>query len=275
MSTDRIHRALSADGTQIAARVHGQGPPLVLVPGGPGDGEFSFRFMLPGLVERFTCFCLSTRGKGLSADDPDHRTDRLIEDVCAVLDSIGEPVSLFGHSSGGMLALEAVARSEAVRTLGLYEPALFGELDDHEADRFDRTIETIQRLVDEQRLVDAARVFFEGIALANTDELEALARGGGFELAARNMATFIGEIQQTGPPTLSDPDLLGWMQIPVQVLRGTRTDPLFDRIARQAVAQLGDGHLTEIDGAGHLGPQLAGDQVAEALSWFQAPFPQG
>ncbi len=45
MNESRTHRAISDDGTEIARRVQGQGPPLVLVHRGLGDGEFSFRFM--------------------------------------------------------------------------------------------------------------------------------------------------------------------------------------------------------------------------------------
>jgi hypothetical protein len=102
----RIHRAVSADGTEIAGRVHGQGAPLVLVTGGPGDGETSWRSLGPFLSEQFTCYCMSTRGKGLSADHSDHSVGRRVQDITAFVDSIGKPVRLTGHSSGGP-ALEA------------------------------------------------------------------------------------------------------------------------------------------------------------------------
>ncbi len=37
MTNERIHRAMSRDGTEIAGRVYGQGPPLVLVHGAMDD----------------------------------------------------------------------------------------------------------------------------------------------------------------------------------------------------------------------------------------------
>ena len=41
MTADRIHRAISTDGTEIAGGVHGQGPPLVLFHGLPEDGDIT------------------------------------------------------------------------------------------------------------------------------------------------------------------------------------------------------------------------------------------
>ncbi len=64
MDEDRIHAAVSDDGTKIAGRVQGRGSPLVLVHGGLGDGDVAWLFMLPFLVEHFTCYLLSTRGRG-------------------------------------------------------------------------------------------------------------------------------------------------------------------------------------------------------------------
>ena len=45
---------------------------FVLVHGGIGDGEFAGDVLLPHLTDRFTCYLPSTRGRGLSAENPDH-----------------------------------------------------------------------------------------------------------------------------------------------------------------------------------------------------------
>ena len=91
---ERTHRAVSSDGTEIVGRVHGHGPPLVLLPGGPGDSETTWRFLLPLLREHFTCYAMDTRGRGLSVDHPDHSPERLADDIVAFAESIGEPVGL-------------------------------------------------------------------------------------------------------------------------------------------------------------------------------------
>ena len=125
VGNDRIHEVISKDGTRIAGRVQGQGPPLVLVHGGLGDGEFSWRFLLPFLAEHFTCYPMSTRGRGLSDDNADHSRERHYEDVAAFIESIDGPVAVFAHSMGAAWALGGVGlAAPRVRGLALYEPPL-------------------------------------------------------------------------------------------------------------------------------------------------------
>ena len=50
--------------------------------------------------------------------------EREFDDVAAVVDSLGEPVHLLGHSYGALCALEAALRTRAVRSLTLYEPGI-------------------------------------------------------------------------------------------------------------------------------------------------------
>ena len=57
----RVQVAISADGTEIVGRVRGQGPPMVLVHGGWGDGEVAYEALVPHLADRFTCYTPSTR----------------------------------------------------------------------------------------------------------------------------------------------------------------------------------------------------------------------
>ena len=90
MDNDRIHRAFSADGTEIAGRVHGQGPPLVLFHGAPHDGDLAWEALVPHLADRFTCYLPSWRGRGLSADSEDrtpprHREDATFQQVGAAV----------------------------------------------------------------------------------------------------------------------------------------------------------------------------------------------
>lgn len=107
-----VHRAISADGTEIAGRLHGQGSPLVLVHGGLGDGEGSWEPLLPYLTDRFTCYTMSTRCRRLSGQSSDLSPQRLIEDVTAFAESIGEPVGLVGLSTTWTLG--AAAHTDAV-----------------------------------------------------------------------------------------------------------------------------------------------------------------
>jgi pimeloyl-ACP methyl ester carboxylesterase len=80
--------------------------------------------VLPELEQRFTVYAVDRRGRGASGDAAGYAIEREFEDVTAVVDSVGEPVTLVGHSYGGICSLEAALRSDAVRRLVLYEPPI-------------------------------------------------------------------------------------------------------------------------------------------------------
>jgi pimeloyl-ACP methyl ester carboxylesterase len=112
----------SADGTTIRWLAAGKGPPLVLVPGGLGD-EHAFDPLVAKLRSRIRCITIGRRGKGFSDDAPDYSFDREYHDVTAVLDAVGPPRFLFGHSSGAICALGAALIS-GVDKLVVVEPPL-------------------------------------------------------------------------------------------------------------------------------------------------------
>ena len=95
----QIHRTISNYGTEIAGRVQGQGPPLVLVHGPVHDGDIAWQALLPHLTNRFTCYLPSLRGRELSGDNPDHSPPRFQEDVNAFVESIGKPVCQFDNGN--------------------------------------------------------------------------------------------------------------------------------------------------------------------------------
>ena len=117
--------ATSADGTRLFAEKSGTGPPLVLVHGIAGDAA-RWAPVRAKLAERFTLFALDRRGRGRSGDGPSYALAREVDDVTALVaaaaTSTGKDVFLFGHSFGGLLALEAAARDTPVSKLLVYEP---------------------------------------------------------------------------------------------------------------------------------------------------------
>src|SRR5688500_8161181 len=114
-------RVISADATPIGYRRSGGGTPLVLVHGGAADGT-RWTPVLPALEERFTVYAVDRRGRGLSGDTAAYSIEREFEDIAALVDAIGGPVDLLGHSYGALCSLEATFRTRNVRRLVLYEP---------------------------------------------------------------------------------------------------------------------------------------------------------
>lgn len=275
MDTDRIHRATSADGTLISGRVHGQGPPLVLVPGGPADGETGWPGLLPLLTGRFTCFTLNTRGRGLSGDHPDHSRERIVEDVVAFVESIVEPVLLFGHSAGGTHALEAAAHSSAVGALALYEPTLMELADEEGSAHFSRALARVRQAVDDGRPGEGAQIFLEDLALANADELAVLAE----EDAAQGMAPLVPvvlrEVARSGPPRLTDVRMVEHVTMPVLLLHGSRTHPFYTGVVAHLSGRLSQCQVRTLPGLGHLGPEIQPGPVAAELVALQQSAPAG
>jgi pimeloyl-ACP methyl ester carboxylesterase len=111
----------SADGTLIAYDQTGEGPPLVLITGALHDGS-SAQALAARLAPGFTVFSYDRRGRGASGDTPRYAAAREIEDLAAVLALAGGPACVYGHSSGGVLALEAAVRDLPITRLAVYEP---------------------------------------------------------------------------------------------------------------------------------------------------------
>jgi pimeloyl-ACP methyl ester carboxylesterase len=111
----------SEDGTPIVYWRSGEGPPLVLVHGTTAD-HGRWTPVLPAFEQHFTVCAVDRRGRGGSGDSDDYAIEREFEDIAAVVDSLGEPAYLLGHSFGALCALGAALRTRNVRKLVLYEP---------------------------------------------------------------------------------------------------------------------------------------------------------
>jgi pimeloyl-ACP methyl ester carboxylesterase len=113
----------SADGTQIAYELTGSGPPLVLVHGA-GGSHVRWESVLPELSAEFTVCAVDRRGRGASGDAACYCVEREFEDVVAVVEALGERVSLLGHSFGAICTLEAPLLTDNIDKLILCEPPI-------------------------------------------------------------------------------------------------------------------------------------------------------
>lgn len=275
MTEGRIQRAVSADGTEIAGRVIGQGPPLVLVHGAIGDGELAWHELLPHLTDRFTCYLPSTRGRGLSADNPDHSLPRLQEDVNAFVDSIGEPASLMGWSGSGPFVLGAAAQTDAVAAVAAWESGVgadtLGPAGQADLGRLGAAIEQVGMAAADGRLVDAVRAFTPGIC--NDDEIAALEGTDFHERWAGGVPELLGFFQQlmaSEGPGPDAPEALAQVAVPVLLLSGQETllRAAFGEAAQHIAGHVADPHVREVPGVGHFAPVVAPLAVAAELTTF-------
>lgn len=121
-----MEQVTSADGTRIAFERLGSGPPLLLIAGALHD-HTSRSAGLPLarlLATSHSVIAFDRRGRGASGDTQPYAIEREVEDVAALLSALGGRPDVYGHSSGGLLALEAVHAGLPIRKLALYEPPL-------------------------------------------------------------------------------------------------------------------------------------------------------
>ena len=235
----------SADGSVIGVERVGDGPALVAVHGGTADRS-RWAPVRDGLAEHFTLFLLDRRGRGASAGEADgpYAIEREAEDVLAVIEHAGEPVRLLGHSYGAIVCLEALPLTDAVVKALLYEPP------------FDAGgLEVVPRVWREQfaRLIaggqreEALELFYREIVGIDPAPLRALpiwqAR-----IAAVHTGEREGEVAAAYAP---DAARLAAVDVPVRVLAGTESPPVFAAAARAAVEALPNAELVELPGQGH------------------------
>jgi len=115
--------AVSADETEIHAADYGSGAPIVLVHGGLGEAAH-WQAVGDLLAPRYRIVGLERRLYGHSGTPKSpHSMAREAEDIEAVLQKLGEPAIVVGHSSGGVATLEAALRHPAnLKAMVLYEP---------------------------------------------------------------------------------------------------------------------------------------------------------
>ncbi len=270
MSNQRTHYVTTSDGVVIGGTVHGQGPPLVFVPGIMGDGDIDWQALLPHLTGRFTCYLPSYRGCGLSGDHPDLSFGRLVDDVLAYVDSITEPTGLVGVSAGANLALTAAAaQPDAVTAVASVGPVMPWLMDEHEQAALGDAVARMGELAAEGKLTAAARAFC-GFPF-NDDDMAVAEDAGYFKATGRYVPNVLNVQQQAMEyegPTPADPAVLGAISAPVLVLLGSDTKPYDHAAARHLADHVPNARIQEIPGAGHAVMLTHPEALAEALTEF-------
>ena len=118
----QLDRITSADGATIAVHSIGDGPGVVILHGG-GVAERDYHRLAKALSSRFSVHLYNRRGRSDSA--PLDGTETVVTDIgdlAAVLAHTGAR-SIFGHSGGGFVALQA-GLSLPLDRIAVYDPGL-------------------------------------------------------------------------------------------------------------------------------------------------------
>ena len=123
MGGPRLSTVVSSDRTTIAFDLSGEGPPIILI-GDASQGRSDPKLVhLAALLARERTVLTYDRRDSIDrAGGSPNTLEREIEDLDVLLDAAGGSASVFGMSSGAVIALRAAAHGLEIETLALYEP---------------------------------------------------------------------------------------------------------------------------------------------------------
>jgi pimeloyl-ACP methyl ester carboxylesterase len=247
-------------GIRVSYRKSGSGPPLVLVHGGFSDHHTNWELVEPILRSRFTLYAMARRNRGGTEATRGHALLDEAHDVVALMQHVGEPVFLLGHSYGAQCALSAARLApECVRKLVLYEPPRPGAI------AID-TFASLERLAAGGDWDGFAFTFFRDTIGVPVQELEALRASDLWPPIVMDAPASLGDIRALrAHPYHAGPYRALPMPVCLQVGSESRRD-LY--VTDALAAELPDAYLTVLPGQAHEGMTTAPDQYAAAVTAF-------
>lgn len=252
----------SKDKVPIACWRSGAGEPLLLVHGTSGD-HFAWASVSAALERHFSVYTIDRRGRGHSGDADGYVLERECEDVAAVIDAIGGPVHLLGHSFGGLCALEAALLTSNVGGLILYEPSISlagsgwcAELDVR-----------LHSLLDAGNREEALLLFFHEIVRTPPPELAAMQAGPNWPARIAAVHTIHRELQSIDRYVF-EPGRFRTLQIPVLLLLGSESPPRRHRIAEMLHTSLSGSKIEILQGQQHSAMRTAPELFVRELVRF-------
>lgn len=258
-----MHEVNSPDGTPIACHISGHGSPLVLV---HGTSASSARWtpVLPALAEHFRVYAVDRRGRGDSGDAEAYAIEREIEDVVAVVEAIGEPACVLGHSYGAMCALEGALAVRNLDRLVLYEPPLplsGGIYPDGFVDR-------LQALLDAGDREGVVSTFMRGIVRMPEHEFAKLKASPAWPARLAAAHTLPRELRAHERYKF-EAQRFRKLATPTLLLLGGDSPPLFKTAIDALSATLPNSRVTIMPGQQHIAMDTAPDVfVREVLSFL-------
>ena len=241
----------SKDGTSIAFDRQGDGPALILVDGAMTTRSGGSKPELARLLaQRLTVYSYDRRGRGGSGDTKPYAVAREIEDLDAVVDEAGGSAFVYGHSSGGCLALEAaVALGDQIKKLAMYEAPYN---DDPKAQNGWREyLKNLAEALASGRRGDAAALFmaYVGTPAAQIEGMRHAPFWGGMEAVAPTLAYDHAGIMGKD---LSIPiQRAARVGVPTLVMNGGNGAPFMRETAKSLAKVIAGARLRTLDGQTH------------------------
>lgn len=255
-----MERLVTSTGVTVSFDRTGSGPPLVLVHGAFSDHDTNWTFVKPVLRQSCTVCAIARRGRGLTDATDRHGADDEVADVVAVVEAIGAPVFLLGHSYGAHLAL-AAARQVPSRVLKIvaYEPIVPSLLTPPAMMR-------LEQLAADDAWDEFAFSFFHDVLLVPAEELEAQRRADLWAPIISDARATLGDLRALSHMQF-DPEAYSSLPVPVLLQVGTES-PRQLYVTDALAAVLPDVRIDQLAGQAHEGMTTAPAQYVQSVTHF-------
>jgi len=267
-----MEKVISKDGTSIAFDKMGKGPAVILIAGAFGYRAFGPMVGLaPLLSNNFTVLLYDRRGRGDSGDTQPFDKKREIEDIDALIDSLGGSAYLYGISSGAALAAEAasVLGEQKVTKLALYEPSFI--LGKSHAPVPPNYLVQLRKMLSEGRRGDMVTLFMTDAVGMPAEMVEGMKQAPFWHAMEQVAHTLLydGAImvdnQQAKPMTDDLRKTLEAIQVSTIVIDGGATFPFLHNTAEIVAKTIAGAKRRTLEGQQH---DVAPDAIAPVLVEF-------
>lgn len=239
-------RVISKDGTRIAFNTMGEGDAVIFV--APALADRSVFLPLAQLMARhFTVFSYDRRGRGDSGDASAYAVDREIEDLETIINEAGGTASVFGGSSGAVLALEAAIHGLTILKLALYEPPFV--LDDSRPAVPGDSLDQLRKMLASGRRGDMVEYFMTKMVGVPPEAVAAM-RAAPMWPALESLAhTLIYDVTLMGDFSL--PTGTGSIKLPTLAIRGGASPEWLHQAVRAVARAIPGAQLRMLEGQTH------------------------
>jgi len=262
MSQVRTVGLVGVNGTSLHVQEAGEGPAILFIHGMCGDADV-WNGQLELLGGEFRCVAYDRRGHTRSAlgEGVERSVELHADDAAALIEALDlAPAVIVGSSGGARIGLDVVRRhADLVRGAVLSEPPILSLLADGGAEFREKVGPALRPAPTPQEAVNA---FFLYVDPETWRAMPDPRR----ETYRANHVELFGDLQMPPyAPTLGD---LARIDVPVRLLTGDRSVPLFGEIARAVAGAIPGAELVVLEGATHATYFFQPKAFAEAVRSF-------
>ncbi|HEX3776391.1 MAG TPA: alpha/beta hydrolase [Polyangiaceae bacterium] len=253
------------DGTKISSESYGQGRPLVIVSGAMFARE-RWLSVIPLFASERDPYVIDRRGRGRSGDTQPYAPEREIEDIVAVIERIGEPLDLLGHSSGAILALQVAARAPAqLERVIAYEPPIFFKAEDSIVQDLP---ERLDALLAAGKREAAVETFFREGPRMSDQEIQSLKAAPFWPQLVATLGHTVPYDSRVQRSFKGERSELESIRVPTLMLVGSASSPRMQSGARTIAERLSHAQIAELAEQQHMAHVTAPALFAATVNGF-------